>query len=52
MIISFFQILELWIIIESTYRIPLKLFMIITKKTPKIPEEQCDLLKTFPMDWN
>ena len=39
MIISFFQILELWIIIESTYRIPLKLFMIITKKTPKIPED-------------
>ena len=42
MIISFFQILELWIqwiIIENTYPTPSKLCTILTKKVPEIPEE-------------
>ena len=42
MIISFFQILELWIqwiIIENTYPIPLKLFMILIESVPETLEE-------------
>ena len=42
MIISFFQILELWIqwiIIENTYPIPSKLCMILIESVPETLEE-------------
>ena len=54
MIISFFQILELWIqwiIIETTYPFPLKLFMIITKIPEDIPRRRDNVIFSKPSPW-